>query len=259
MELPVNRNVSDHHESQTFTIPWATYAIIGTNVLIHLIVTRNTHLVIPSEISRAFGFVPSLFGDLSTSHTLVTCMFLHGDLIHLSGNMVFLLVFGQRVESDFGAINFLAFYMTAGVTACLAHAIVESESTKPLIGASGAISGVLGAFLIANPRARITLVLDPTLIYCLAPAYSPASRVVFLAWVVSAAAWLGTETSSIKYCFLGSRRRIFRRNGLGNCDFPLLFQREIRIFLIETSKIGKPNPVFFTFLDPVAFFHLIES
>ena len=94
-------------------------------------------------------------------------MFLHGDLIHLSGNMLFLLVFGQRVESEFGAINFLAFYMTAGVTGCLAHAIVESESTKPLIGASGAISGVLGAFLIANPRARITLVLDPTLIYFL--------------------------------------------------------------------------------------------
>jgi membrane associated rhomboid family serine protease len=94
-------------------------------------------------------------------------MFLHGDLIHLSGNMVFLLVFGQRVESEFGAINFLAFYMTTGVTGCLAHAIVESESTKPLIGASGAISGVLGAFLIANPRARITLVLDPTLIYFL--------------------------------------------------------------------------------------------
>ena len=147
--------------------PWATYAIIGTNIFIHLVVTWNTSLVIPSEITRTLGFVPTLFGNLSTSHRLVTCMFLHGDLIHLSGNMLFLLVFGQRVESEFGAINFLAFYMTAGVTACLAHAIVESESTKPLIGASGAISGVLGAFLIANPRARITLVLDPSLIYFL--------------------------------------------------------------------------------------------
>ena len=148
-------------------IPWATYAIIGTNVLVHLIATWNNNFAIPSEIARTLGFVPASFGNLSTSHRLVTCMFLHGDLIHLSGNMLFLLVFGQRVESEFGAINFLAFYMTAGVTGCLAHAIVESESTKPLIGASGAISGVLGAFLIANPRARITLVLEPTLIYFL--------------------------------------------------------------------------------------------
>jgi membrane associated rhomboid family serine protease len=147
--------------------PWATYAIIGTNVFIHLVVTWNSNFAIPSEIARTLGFVPASFGDLSKSHTLATCMFLHGDLIHLSGNMLFLMVFGRLVESEFGASNFLAFYMTAGVTGCLAHAIAESESTKPLIGASGAISGVLGAFLIANPRAQITLVLEPTLIYFL--------------------------------------------------------------------------------------------
>jgi membrane associated rhomboid family serine protease len=145
--------------------PWATYAIIGTNVLIHLIVTWNTHLEIPSEIARTFGFVPSSFGNLSTSHTLVTCMFLHGDLIHLSGNMVFLLVFGRRVETQLGAMSFVSFYLTGGITACLVHTLAESDSSIPLIGASGAISGILGAFLISNPRARITLVLDPTLIY----------------------------------------------------------------------------------------------
>ena len=147
------------------TTPWATYAIIGTNVIIHFIITWNTNLVIPSEIASTLGFVPASFGDLSKSHRLVTCMFLHGDLIHLSGNMLFLLVFGRRLE--FGASNFLAFYVTTGVTGCLAHAIVESESTKPLIGASGAISAVLGAFLMTNPGARITLVLDPILIFVL--------------------------------------------------------------------------------------------
>ena len=145
--------------------PWATYAIIGTNIFIHLIVTWNSNFAIPNEIARTLGFVPASFGDLSKSHTLVTCIFLHGDLIHLSGNMLFLVVFGRLVESEFGGSNFLTFYMTAGVSACLAHALMESESTKPLVGASGAISGVLGAFLIANPRARITLLLDPTLIY----------------------------------------------------------------------------------------------
>jgi len=147
--------------------PWVTYAIVGANVLIHFIVTWNTNWLIADEIARAFGFVPALFGNLSKSHTLVTCMFLHGDLFHLSGNMLFLVVFGRLMESELGASNFLAFYLATGVTASLTHAIAESESTKPLIGASGAISGVLGAFLIANPRARITLMLDPTLIYYL--------------------------------------------------------------------------------------------
>jgi membrane associated rhomboid family serine protease len=147
--------------------PWATYAIIGTNVLIHLIVTWNTHLEIPSEIARAFGFVPSSFGDLSSSYTLVTCMFLHGDLIHLSGNMLFLLVFGRRVETQLGVLSFGLFYLAGGITACLVHTLAEPDSSIPLIGASGAISAVLGAFLMANPSARITLVLDPTVIYFL--------------------------------------------------------------------------------------------
>ena len=110
------------------TTPWATYAIISTNILGHLIVTWKTNWLIADDIARAFGFVPAFFGNLSTSHRLVTCMFLHGDLIHLSGNMLFLLVFGRRVESAFGARNFLASYLTAGVTACLSHAIVGSES-----------------------------------------------------------------------------------------------------------------------------------
>src|SRR3974377_276433 len=94
-------------------------------------------------------------------------MVLHGDLLHLFGNMVFLLVFGRHVENQLGRINFLMFYLTAGITACLAPILMEPDSSAPLIGASGAISGVLGAFFICNPRARITLVLEPVLIYFL--------------------------------------------------------------------------------------------
>jgi len=94
-------------------------------------------------------------------------MFLHGDLIHLSGNMLFLLVFGRRVETQLGMLSFGLFYLAGGITACLVHTLSEPDSSIPLIGASGAISGVLGAFLISNPRARITFVLDPTLIYFL--------------------------------------------------------------------------------------------
>lgn len=150
---------------QVVRIPWVTYGMVTANGLIHLAVTWDNGFVIPNEIVRAGGFAPGSFGSFNTSHRLVVCQFLHGDLFHLSANMLFLLVFGRPVEAVFGRINFLFLYMTAGIAACLAHAITEPGTTKSLIGASGAISGVLGSFLIANPRARITLILDPILVH----------------------------------------------------------------------------------------------
>src|SRR5947209_3081818 len=147
--------------------PWATYTIVAVNVLVHFLVSWHTNFIIPDGVARMFGFDPASFGNLSAILTLVTSMFLHGDLIHLLGNMIFLLVFGRRVENQLHRINFLAFYLTAGITACLTHMLMVPDSPAPLIGASGAISGVLGAFFICNPTARITLVLEPVLIYFL--------------------------------------------------------------------------------------------
>ena len=147
--------------------PWITYSIVAANVLIHLLVTWNTNFVISNKVVRAFGFNPASFGNLSAIPTLITSMFLHGDLLHLFGNMVFLLVFGRRVENQLERINFLAFYLATGIAAALDHVLMQPNSSAPLIGASGAISGVLGAFFICNPRARITLVLEPVLIYFL--------------------------------------------------------------------------------------------
>ncbi len=148
-------------------MPWITYSIVAANVLIHLIVTWNTNFVISERVVRAFGFYPASFGNLSAIPTLVTSMFLHGDLVHLFGNMIFLLVFGRRVENQLERVNFLGFYLATGIAAALAHVLMQPNSSAPLIGASGAISGVLGAFFICNPRARITLLLDPVLIYFL--------------------------------------------------------------------------------------------
>ena len=98
--------------------PWATYSIVAANVLIHFLVTWNTNFVISDRVARTFGFDPASFGNLSAIPTLVTSMFLHGDLLHLFGNMVFLLVFGRRVENQLERINFLAFYLTTGISAC---------------------------------------------------------------------------------------------------------------------------------------------
>jgi membrane associated rhomboid family serine protease len=159
---------------------WVTYTIVATNTVIHLLVTWNTNFIISDRVVMTFGFVPASVSNLNLSAipTLVTSMFLHGDLLHLVGNMVFLLVFGRQVEIQLQRLNFAVFYLTAGITACLAHTLMEPDSSAPLIGASGAISGVLGAFFICNPRARITLVLDPVLIYFLC-----RLTVHFPAWV----------------------------------------------------------------------------
>ena len=147
--------------------PWITYSIVAANVLIHLLVTWNTDFVISDRVVRTFGFDPASFGNLSGIPTLVTYMFLHGDLLHLFGNMIFLLVFGRQVENQLERMNFLTFYLATGIAAALAHMFMQPNSSAPLIGASGAISGVLGAFFICNLRARITLVLEPVLIYFL--------------------------------------------------------------------------------------------
>jgi membrane associated rhomboid family serine protease len=159
--LPVATNL------RVIKTPWATYSIVAANVLIHFLVSWNTNFVISDRVARTFGFDPPSFGDPSAIPNLFASMFLHGDLLHLFGNMVFLLVFGRRVENQLERINFLALYLTTGIAAALAHMLMQPNSSSPLIGASGAISGVLGAFFICNPRARITLVLEPVLIYFL--------------------------------------------------------------------------------------------
>lgn len=159
--LPVATNL------RVIKTPWGTYTIVAANILVHFLVSWHTNLIIPDRVAHTFGFNPASFGNFSAIPTLVTSMFLHGDLLHLFGNMVFLFVFGRQVENQLERINFLAFYLTAGITAALAHMLMEPDSSVPLIGASGAISGVLGAFFVCNPNARITLVLDPALIYFL--------------------------------------------------------------------------------------------
>lgn len=87
--------------------------------------------------------------------TLVTSVFLHGSWLHLGGNMLYLWIFGDNVEDLMGHSGFLLFYLLAGAVATLTHALLNPTSTMPLIGASGAIAGVLGAYLILFPRARI--------------------------------------------------------------------------------------------------------
>jgi membrane associated rhomboid family serine protease len=112
-----------------------------------------------------FGMIPArLFGGAELSAaiptvspplTIVTSMFMHGGFLHLGGNMLYLWIFGDNVEDSMGHLRFLVFYVACGAAAALAQAWVDPASTIPMVGASGAISGVLGAYILLHPRATV--------------------------------------------------------------------------------------------------------
>jgi membrane associated rhomboid family serine protease len=129
-------------------------------------------LSLPPDTAQAsvylLGFIPALlFGNATldaaqwvpTPATLLTSMFLHGSLLHLLGNMLYLWIFGDNIEDRMGRGRFVAFYLLCGIVAALAQGIMDPRSTVPMIGASGAISGVLGAYLVLYPRARVLALL----------------------------------------------------------------------------------------------------
>lgn len=108
--------------------------------------------LVPATLLRGHGMVA---GALPPSVTVFTSMFLHGGLFHVAGNMLYLWIFGNNVEDAMGRMRFIVFYLVCGVAAALSHAAVNPSSTVPMLGASGAISGVLGAYVLLYPRARV--------------------------------------------------------------------------------------------------------
>ncbi len=98
---------------------------------------------------------PPIFPGKQVWLAMVFSMFFHGGLLHLGGNMLFLWVFGNNIEDHLGPVRYLVFYLIAGVVATLAHVLVQPDSTIPLVGASGAVAGVMGAYLIWFPNAQV--------------------------------------------------------------------------------------------------------
>jgi membrane associated rhomboid family serine protease len=126
--------------------------------------------------------------------TPFTAMFLHADWLHLLGNMLFLWIFGNNVEHAMGHIRYLAFFLSCGIAALFAQALADPHSAYPIIGASGAISGVLGAYLVLFPRAKVlTLVLLPFFVTTLRIPAMALLLVWFAAQLLSAAAVAGGD------------------------------------------------------------------
>lgn len=155
----------------TRTRPWVTWTLIGLNAAIFVF----QHVLLTPGFEAAFvhrwGLVPYYLTQerfLPSFVTPITSMFLHGGWLHLIGNMWFLHVFGDNVEDELGKPRFVLFYLLAGLAAAALQVAIDPASKVPMIGASGAIAGVLGAYVVLHPRARV-LALVP--IFMELPAY----------------------------------------------------------------------------------------
>lgn len=134
------------------TTPGVTITLIALNVLVYLFQLMLTERGQDAFI-LAFGVVPAYF----TMVSVFTSMFVHGGLAHLAGNMLFLWIFGDNVEDRLGHGRFIAFYLMCGVAAALAQTALQPDSLVPMVGASGAIAGVMGAYLVLYPHSRVLM------------------------------------------------------------------------------------------------------
>src|SRR6266566_6322123 len=131
------------------TTPYVTISLISLNVLVFLYELSLGRAV--DAFTLYFGLVPAAFSWV----TVFTSMFLHGGLLHVAGNMLYLWIFGDNVEDRMGHGRFLVFYLLCGVAAALAQTITAPDSVIPMVGASGAIAGVMGAYFVLYPKSRI--------------------------------------------------------------------------------------------------------
>jgi membrane associated rhomboid family serine protease len=189
--------------------PVVTVGFIATCVLVFMYQAS-----LPPQAGEVFvyqfGAIPAtVFGHASLPAdvvaipafaSLITSMFLHGGWMHLIGNMLYLWIFGNNIEDVMGHVKFVIFYLACGIAAVYSHAITDPNSTMPMVGASGAISGVLGAYLLLFPRAQV-LILIPLGIFT-RMMYVPAAVVLglwFLMQVLSGGMSLGRSGGGVAF------------------------------------------------------------
>ena len=154
-----------HDDNPTTTKPVVTVAIMIACTVVYVI----QHLLLPDSVTvrliYSLGVIPALltghatadFAALPPALTVFTSMFVHGGFWHLAGNLLYLWIFGNNIEDAMGRVKFVVFYLLCGVAAVAAQVLPDPASEVPMIGASGAISGVLGAYMLLYPRAKVLL------------------------------------------------------------------------------------------------------
>ena len=134
------------------TTPGVTVTLITLNILVYLFQLMLTERGQEAFI-LGFGLVPAYFSLVN----VFTAMFVHGGFAHLAGNLLFLWIFGDNVEDRLGHVRFLIFYFACGLVAAFSQAVLDPDSLVPMVGASGAIAGVMGAYLVLYPHSRVIM------------------------------------------------------------------------------------------------------
>ncbi len=152
-----------HDDNPTHITPYVTYSLIAICVFVFL--WQQSLGPAAEQAVYALGVIPAVLFNYASLPagldvippwmSIFTSMFMHGSWMHLLGNMLYLWIFGDNVEASMGHARFIVFYLLCGVAAALAQAVPDPQSTVPMVGASGAISGVLGAYLLLYPHARV--------------------------------------------------------------------------------------------------------
>lgn len=146
--------IRDHNPS--LRTPFVTYALIAVNVAVFVLgmpLMQDERALY--EFYASWALIPAISDPL----TFVSSQFLHGGLLHLAGNMLFLWIFGDNLEDEMGHAPFLGFYLAGGVVAGLAQMLADPASTIPMVGASGAIAAVMGGYLLMFPRAKVDVLI----------------------------------------------------------------------------------------------------
>jgi len=169
-DAPVFVPLHDTNPLKKIHFPYVTVGLIAINVAVFVVLQTGWFIPVADEDISAFAVVPAqLLADAGGESaflasgavlvperlTLVTYMFLHGGWIHLTGNMLFLWVFGDNIEDAMGHVRFIMFYLMCGIFAALAHTYMLPDSDLPLIGAAGAVAGVIAAYLILHPKVKV--------------------------------------------------------------------------------------------------------
>ncbi len=159
--------VWDENPLRSISFQFVNVALIIISVAVYMLEVSGmseqaiaSFALVPRELFQAGllggAVAPSSGGIVVPErYTLMSYMFFHGDILHLGGNMVFLWVFGDNIEDALGHVKYLVFYLLCGIFAGLAHAWLQPTSTVPLIGASGAVAGVIAAYIMLHPRVRV--------------------------------------------------------------------------------------------------------
>ena len=211
MVMPLRDDNTDRH-----TVPVVTYALIAVNVLVWLIelgvgepfingystvpfeITHNEDLTGTQTVQAGGESIPiRLYPGPTPIHlTLLSSMFMHASWMHIGGNMLYLWIFGDNIEDRIGSAKFLLFYLICGLAASAAHIMVGTDSVIPSLGASGAIAGVLGAYLVLFPRRQVQVLVARQIVHM--PAF-----IVLGLWIVlqifSQISVVGAEGGGVAY------------------------------------------------------------